>query len=229
MKNQQHDVLTFVSPILLFGASPIAKPTLQTLREFKNWPVIAADGGVKAALGEGFSPQAIIGDMDSVDDLESLPQSMRQIFLPGQDNTDFEKCLLLIEAPLIVGVGFLDGRLDHSLAVLDTLARLQHQKPIFLLGANDVVLGLRGDFKATVNAGTRLSVWPLGRQHFIRSTGLEWALDNLTMEIGQCTGTSNKANANKISILAGSGDGYLVIAPLAEFPNMLNAAQQLGK
>ncbi len=228
MGKQQHDILVFGSPILLFGASPMAEPAVQMLRAFKSWPVIAADGGVETALDAGFLPQAIIGDMDSVDDLNLLPKSIHQIVLPQQDDTDFEKCLQLIDAPLIVGVGFLDGRFDHSLAVLDALARLQHDRPVFLVGANDVLLRIRGDFEVTVNVGARFSVWPLGCQHFLNSTGLEWALENMTMEMGQLSGTSNRANANKVSILAGNGDGYLAIAPLAEFDNMLQAALQLA-
>ena len=80
----------------------------------------------------------------------------------------------------------------------------------------------------TVNVGARFSVWPLGCQHFLNSTGLEWAVENMTMEMGQLSGTSNRANANKVSILAGNGDGYLAIAPLAEFDNMLQAALQLA-
>ena len=227
MEKQQHDVLNFVSPILLFGASPIAKTTVHLVNEFENWPVIAVDGGVKAALDAGFLPQAIIGDMDSVDRLEDLPKSIRQILLSGQDDTDFEKCLQLIDAPLIVGIGFLDGRFDHSLAALNVLARLRHDKPIFLVGANDVLLRLRGDFEITVDIGTRFSICPLGRQHFLGSTGLEWALDNVTMKIGQRIGTSNRANASRISIVAGDGDGYLAIAPVAAFDNMLKAALQL--
>jgi len=228
MEKQQHDVLTFASPILLFGASPIAELTPHLLDEFKNWPVIAADGGVKAALNTGFLPQAIIGDMDSVDRLGDLPKSIRQILLSGQDDTDFEKCLKLIDAPLIVGFGFLDGRFDHSLAALNALARLHHDRPIFLVGANDVLLRLCGDFQVTVNIGTRFSIWPLGCQHFLRSTGLEWALDDLTMEMGRHSGTSNRSTANRISIAAGKGDGYLAIAPLATFDNMLKAALQLA-
>ena len=229
MGNQQHDILAFVSPILLFGASPITETTMHLFNEFKDWPIIAADGGVKAALDAGFLPQVIIGDMDSVDRLEDLPKSIRQILLSGQDNTDFEKCLQRIDAPLIVGVGFLDGRFDHSLAALDALARLQHDRPVFLVGANDVLLRVCGDFEVNIDIGTRFSIWPLGCQHFLRSTGLEWALDDLTMELGKHSGTSNRSTANKISIAAGKGDGYLTIAPLVAFDNMLKAALNLDR
>ena len=84
----------------------------------------------------------VIGDMDSVTNLDQLPVSVRQIRLSGQDDTDFEKCIRLINAPLIVGLGFMDGRLDHSLAALDAIARLEHDH-----GSNDIVLRLQGNAK----------------------------------------------------------------------------------
>ena len=152
-----------------------------------------------------------------------LDVHVRQIRLSGQDDTDFEKCLRLINAPLIVGVGFLDGRLDHSLAALDSMARLEHDRPVLLAGSHDVVLRLRGNIKLLLDQGCRVSIWPLGCQHFIRSEGLDWPLDDLTMQMGRRTGTSNRTNAETISITAGKGDGYLVIVPLAAFDKVLNA------
>ena len=38
-----------------------------------------------------------------------------------------------------------DGRLDHSLAAFDAMARLDHDRPVLLAGSNDVVLRLRGN------------------------------------------------------------------------------------
>ena len=223
MDIQQNDRLKFDLPTVLFGASPIGPSVLKVTQKFESWPVLAADGGVNAAINAGLLPQMVIGDMDSVTDLDQLPVSVRQIRLSGQDDTDFEKCLRLINAPLIVGVGFLDGRLDHSLAVLDAMARLEHERPVLLAGSNDVVLRLRGNIKLLLNRGCRVSIWPLGCQHFIRSEGLDWPLDNLTMQMGHRTGTSNRTNAGKIAITAGRGDGYAVIVPLAAFDKVLDA------
>ena len=41
--------------------------------------------------------------------------------IPEQDSTDFDKCLRHIAAPLVLGVGFLGGRVDHELAAFSTL------------------------------------------------------------------------------------------------------------
>ena len=223
MDIQQNDRLKFDMPTVLFGASPIGPSVLNITQKFKSWPVLAADGGLNAAINAGLLPQMVIGDMDSVTALDQLPISVRQIRLSGQDDADFEKCLKLIKAPLIVGVGFLDGRLDHSLAALDAMARLNHDRPVLLAGSNDVVLRLRGNIKLSLDRGCRVSIWPLGCQHFIRSEGLDWPLDDLTMQMGHGTGTSNLTNAKTISITAGKGDGYAVIVPLTAFDKVLNA------
>ena len=148
----------------------------------------------------GLRPQAVIGDMDSANGLGQLPVDILKIKRSGQDDTDFEKSLGVISAPLIIGIGFLDGRFDHSLAALDALARLPHDRPVLLVGGDDVLLRLRGDFEMTLPLASRFSVWPLGRQHFLRSHGLEWPLEDVTMAFGKRTGTSNRVNSTSVSI-----------------------------
>ena len=228
MAHRQDNQLLYSSPILLFGAAPIAGSLLSCLDHCQNWPVLAADGGLRTALSCGLRPQAVIGDMDSANDLDQLPDDIRQIKRSGQDNTDFEKALDLISAPLIIGMGFLDGRFDHSLAALDALARLPHGRPVLLVGGDDVLLRLRGDFEMTLPLTSRFSVWPLGVQHFLHSQGLEWPLDDVTMTFGKRIGTSNRVNGTPVSITAGVGDGYVAMAPFTAFDAMLDAAMAMA-
>ncbi len=228
MAYRHDDKLLFTSPILLFGAAPIAGSLLSCLDRCQNWPVVAADGGLGTALSCGLRPQAVIGDMDSLNNIDQLPDDIRQIKRSGQDDTDFEKSLDLISAPLIFGMGFLDGRFDHSLAALDALARLTHDRPVLLVGVNDVLLCLRGDFEMTLPLASRFSVWPLGVQHFLHSHGLEWPLDDVTMAFGKRSGTSNRVNGTPVSITAGVGDGYVAIAPFTAFDAMLDSAMALA-
>ena len=228
MAHRQDNQLLYSSPILLFGAAPIAGSLLSCLDHCQNWPVLAADGGLRTALSCGLRPQAVIGDMDSANDLDQLPDDIRQIKLSGQDDTDFETSPGVISAPLIIGSGFLDGRFDHSLAALDALARLPHDRPVLLVGGDDVLLRLRGDLEMTLPLASRFSVWPLGVQHFLRSHGLEWPLDDVTMALGKRTGTSNRVIGKPVSITAGAGDGYVVMAPFTAFDVMLDAAMAIA-
>ena len=203
-------VLTFDSPVVLVGGVP-DPDGLSNLP--LDWPVISADGGVHAALQAGRVPLAVIGDMDSVEDLASLPPEIQQIKLSGQDDTDFEKCLNMIVAPLIVGVGFIGRRFDHSLGVIHALAATENQSNLLLVGADDIILRTKADIALQLPVGIRFSVVPLAKQSFIASSGLDWPLDGLHMEFGRSIGISNRVCDQDITITAGAGDGYAVIAP----------------
>ena len=169
----------------------------------------------------GRRPDLVIGDMDSAG---PLPDDLPKLPLAGQDNTDFEKCLARICSPLIVGLGFLEGRLDHTLAAMHALTALPHNRPVMLVGDTDLVLRLRGDIAFEAEPGERISVWPLGIQEFQRSDGLKWPLDGLQMALGKLIGTSNLAEGGTVRINAGLGDGYAVIMPREAAQSLIDAA-----
>ena len=205
--NTDDKILTYVDPVILVGAAPVQiGSALEALP--KLWPVIAADGGADVLLKIGRRPDLVIGDMDSAG---ALPDDLPQLSLAGQDDTDFEKCLARVHAPLIVGLGFLEGRLDHTLAAIHALMALSHDRPVMLVGDTDLVLRLKGDIAFEAKPGDRVSVWPLGIQAFQGSTGLKWPLDGLRMEAGRLIGTSNLAAGGTVRINIGPGNGYAVI------------------
>ena len=210
------------TPAILIGAAPTNLAGIEHCAP--EWLVFAADGGLHTALANHLHPRAVIGDMDSVRGLGQLDPSIVRIHQVGQDDTDFEKCLNIIEAPLIVGFGFLGGRHDHMLAVLHTLASLTGSRPVLLVGQDDVMLRVRGDCQFHLPIDTWLSLWPLGRQNFIQSEGLAWPVDGLTMEIGKQNGTSNRVTAKTVKLKAGPGNGYMVILPADCLRQTLQAA-----
>lgn len=214
------------TPAILIGAAPTDLAGMELCAH--DWPIFAADGGVHTALAHNYFPRAVIGDMDSIGSPRQLDTTIECIHQAGQDDTDFEKCIKLINAPLIVGFGFLGARQDHMLAVLHTLASHQDSKQIILVGHDDVMLRVRGDCQFHLPIDTRFSLWPLGQQNFVQSQGLAWPIDGLTMEIGKQGGTSNRVNAKKVYIEAGPGDGYMVILPAYCLRPMLLTALELA-
>ncbi len=221
-----HAPFILSTPAILIGAAPTDLAGIEHC--IPEWPVFAADGGVHTALANRLSPRAVIGDMDSVGALDQLDPAIERIHQTGQHDTDFEKCLSLIHAPLIIGFGFLGARHDHMLAALHTLASLADSRPIILLGSDDVMMRVHGDCQFNLPIDTRLSLWPLGRQNFIQSKGLAWPVDGLTMEIGKQCGTSNRVTATKVKLKAGPGDGYMVILPADCLRPLLNEALHLA-
>lgn len=152
--------------------------------------VVAADGGAAAVLAAGRMPDAVYGDMDSLsDDLQGrlAPGVLRRV--AEQDSTDFDKCLRHIEAPLVLGWGFLGARLDHQLAAMTVLARRPDRRCV-LVGAEDVVCVCPSRIALDLAEGERLSLWPMARVTG-RSQGLRWPIDGIGFTPAGVTGTSN--------------------------------------
>lgn len=190
--------------------------------------VVAADGGAYACLEAGVTPMAIIGDMDSADPAADWGDKIKVFHLDEQLTTDFEKCLYCTKAPLTIGLGMTGGRLDHTLAALDAMARHVGDRSIVLVDEEDLTLGVRGAFTCCADIGERISVHPIEPVLFRRSTGLSYPLDGLMLAPGVRTGTSNAASAKQVVIEPEAGeDGFwLVLLNKERLPDLM--AHMLG-
>ncbi|MEL7011697.1 MAG: thiamine diphosphokinase [Pseudomonadota bacterium] len=200
-------------PITLIGGGNVDKTDLSLALKHAE-TIVAADGGADRALGLGVIPQAVIGDFDSVTDkaLAQIPQEHHH-HIAEQDSTDFEKALREIEAPLVIGVGFTGARMDHQLAVFNTLARFP-DKRCLLLGTHEVVFLCPPTFELELSKGSTVSLFAMGAVEGI-SDGLEWPIKGLHFAPdGQC-GTSNIATGP--IELAFTAPKMLVMLPRAAF------------
>ena len=196
-------------PVTLLGGGGADRTSL-TLALTRAPRLVAADGGANMALAAGLVPDAVIGDFDSVtaDTLAAIPAD-RQIRVPEQDTTDFEKCLTRIRAPYVLGVGFLGARLDHTLAVLGTLVR-HPERRCLLIGSEDVVFPAPPRLHLDLPVGSRFSLFPM-RPVTGRSEGLRWPIDGLAFAPDGIVGTSNEVSGPvRLEV---DGPGMLVILP----------------
>ena len=108
----------------------------------------------------------------------------------AEETTDFEKCLGLVRAPLLLGVGFLGGRLDHQLANLSALVKFPNQKCI-LIGSKDICFLSPEEFSINLPSGTTISLFPMGSTSG-SSTGLKYSINNLDLDPTKKIGTSNE-------------------------------------
>jgi len=209
--------MKFFGSVLLVGNGPVDAGALNIAEPFCNHAV-AADGGAKAALAHGLSLDATIGDMDSAD-VAPAPETHGEIIqITEQNSTDFEKCLSVIHAPLILGVGFLGGRLDHELAALNAIVKAS--KNIVLIGEEDLVFMLPEVAELALPIGTRISTFPMGDVAGAKSSGLAWPLDGLSLSPNSSISTSNRAIASEIRI-SNPGQPLLCILPRIHLPATL--------
>ena len=125
--------------ITLAGGGPFGRRDLALC--LARAPVaVAADGGADRLLRLGTMPRAVIGDMDSISDAARarIPIA-NQHLVPEQSTTDFDKALRLVEAPVVLALGFAGARLDHGLAAMHTLVNHPDRRCI-LVGPKDVAV-----------------------------------------------------------------------------------------
>ena len=196
-------------PITIVGGAHFSQGLL--LESLRRAPVVyAADGGANLCMQYGCQPKQVIGDLDSLSpSLRSELDPSRVIHVAEQDTTDFEKLLIRVDAPFMLAIGFMGGRIDHQMAVQTVLTAYAHRK-IICLGDEDVMFVSPLEIDLPLDAGTRVSLYPMAPVQ-VRSTGLYWSTDGLTFAPDGQIGTSNQATG-PVTLLP-SAPRMLVVLP----------------
>jgi thiamine pyrophosphokinase len=155
--------------------------------------LVGADGGADQIVAAGLKPEAIIGDFDSLANVDEWLGRTRLVRIPEQETTDFEKALYSTVAPVTIALGMTGGRFDHTLAALDAVTKYAQERVIILVDEADLAMALTGPFSFEVAPRERVSVHPLLPMRFKRSVGLRYPLDGVRLAPGERTGTSNEA------------------------------------
>ena len=133
----KHPIVDSLQGVTLVGGGPVSAVALAKARALAP-RIVGADSGADRLLRLGVTPEAVIGDMDSLSASARAQLADRLFPIAEQDTTDFDKALRLIAAPFVLGLGFAGARVDHGLAVLNTLARHPDRR-CFIIGARDVI------------------------------------------------------------------------------------------
>lgn len=199
----------FRNNVTLLGGGECSVESLEEALRYAP-ELVATDGAATRALIWGHMPDLVIGDMDSLDD------TTKAALAPGivhpiheQDSTDFDKALRSVQAQLILGVGFLGARQDHSLACLNSLVRHADRRCI-LVGENDICFLAPAQLALNLPAGTRLSLFPMAEVS-VRGTGLVYPVDGLRMRPWGQISTSNAVDSSGHVRLEFDGPRMLVL------------------
>ena len=196
-------------PITIVGGAHFSQGLL--LESLERAPVVyAADGGANLCMQYGCQPKQVIGDLDSLSpSLRSELDPSRVIHVAEQDTTDFEKLLIRVDAPFMLAIGFMGGRIDHQMAVQTVLTAYAHRK-IICVGDEDVMFVSPPEIDLPLDAGTRVSLYPMAPVQ-VRSTGLYWSTDGLSFAPDGQIGTSNQATG-PVTLLP-SAPRMLIVLP----------------
>ena len=186
-----------MNPLTLVGGSDLSRTVLNICLSVAP-SVVAADGGADACLSAGVTPLAVIGDMDSLSDRARESFADRLYPVTGQDDTDFEKCLSRIDAPLVLAAGFLGGRLDHTLSVLNVIWR-RRAAQVVLVGEVDAVVLIDRQATLDIAPGARMALLPLAPVR-VTTTGLRWDLQGQELSPVGLVSSSNEAAGSCVTI-----------------------------
>jgi len=198
------------------GEGPEPEVIKDNLTGIGSFFIAAADSGLALAEKAGYSPDIIIGDMDSVDAelLDRYPAESVVRYPTAKDYTDTELAMQkVIEKGCkniwIIGGG--GGRLDHLLGIRSLFERditpcrwITDKESVFCIE--------KGKHYFSVNAGEIVSVFPLGDGGWEAvSERLKWPLDGIKWNRG-FFGLSNVAIEDCFNITVHAGR-FMVIIP----------------
>jgi thiamine pyrophosphokinase len=206
----------FMSRIVIFANGDLTEPEKLRRRLCPTDRIFCADGGTVRALALGLTPEAIIGDLDSlsmdlVSQLEAEGVAIHRHPV-RKDQTDLELAfeLAIVENPdEILLVTALGGRLDQTLANIFLLTRPAYSSVQLTLvdGSQSArVLHSHQILTLTGQPGDTLSLVPLTPiVQQVNLTGVEWPLVEATLTFGSTWSISNALVAPRATIQIGEG------------------------
>jgi thiamine pyrophosphokinase len=183
--------------------------------------VIAADSGYAHAIAMGFVPNELVGDMDSItavdlSDARDLNILISQ-FPTDKDLTDTEIAIASAIARQSTHITVVSGggdRFDHVLGMVHSLASSALTvETTLLIGTTRVSYATyTKEFRITTQPGNTISLIPLGGAATVTTVGLQWELNNDTLQSFASRGVSNIATGESVSISVTDGS-LAVIEP----------------
>lgn len=210
-----------MSRIVIFANGILNDPERLKARLRPDDRIFCADGGTKHALALGLTPEAIIGDLDSVppeiiEQMEAKNVTIHR-YPAAKDETDLELALRIAvtEKPTeIMLVALLGGRLDQMLANLLLLTHPDYAavQMTFTDGAQSGRL-VRAHQTVTVEGqpGDTLSLVPLTPTvSEVTVSGVDWPLNRATLSFGSTWSISNSLKDQQATVHIGEGMVFLI-------------------
>ena len=168
--------------------------------------VIAADGGLRHTQALGITPDAVLGDFDS---LGFVPEGA-QVFPVEKDDTD---AMLAVRLGLEKGLrrfmiyGGMDGpRLDHTIANLQTLCFLaDHGAKGCLVGNTHMAAAVKDRLTFPETMEGVLSLFCFGEDACVSIRGAKYELSRGTLQSSFPLGVSNHFVGRPVEIDVHSG------------------------
>ncbi len=182
------------NPVVVVGNGEFPTHTIP-LNHLKNaGTIICTDGGADQLSPHNFTPDIIVGDMDStklkIENFKGL-----WISSPDQNRTDLQKTLdwcIANDLTEVTVLGIMGKREDHSLGNLHVLAEFSQKMNIQFITNYAVIYCIQGKKTISSVAGQQISIVAIENIQSISTVGLKYELKNENF-LPTCNGISNEA------------------------------------
>ncbi|MEA4922625.1 MAG: thiamine diphosphokinase [Eubacteriaceae bacterium] len=179
--------------------------------------IVCADGGYDRAAAENISPDAVIGDFDSV--RSPLPDDTEIIQVPShKDITDTSLCIdHAVEKGYrsIMILGGIGGRADHTVAnIQNIVAAAEKDISVIMIDEQNMIMALIDDeIYLPSRPGYKLSLLAhSARCEGVTVTGVEYPLHDHTLTSDYPLGVSNEFIDNDAYIKVDKGQLLIIMS-----------------
>ena len=202
--SSHHIVRDDQEPALLIANGEACQPEL--LGQLLEWSpvVVVLDSAIWRVLELGIKVDVLLGDFDQrpdgpdmdLDSIRARQYPLEIVHTPDQNKTDLDKGI-----EYLIGRGFsavnilwaTGRRADHTLTNMTNIVRYKDQIKVVMLDDHSRIFPLAGRFEKWYEAGTPLSLIPVGTVTGFTSAGLKYNLTDATLTLGHFTSSSNEA------------------------------------
>ena len=189
------------NPIVIVGNGEFPVHLIP-LNHLKNaGSIICADGGADQLMSHNFTPDVIIGDMDST---KFKKENFKGLWIssPDQNRTDLQKTLdwcISNDITEVTVLGIMGKREDHSLGNLHALAEFSQKMDIQFITNYAVIYCTQGKKIFPSVVGQQISIVAIENIQSISTVGLKYELKNKQFP-PVCNGISNEAIGKTFTI-----------------------------
>ena len=193
--------MKYKSPYALFGNGsnpkhPTVKDRLKSINTF-----FCVDGGADKLITMGYTPDIILGDLDSIDK-ENKNYNSKIVYLEDQSKSDLEKSISwcvnqgIEELELF---GFSYGRDDHHLANLFIMKNFSDRIKMKMYTDKSLIFCINKHSTFLSEANQTVSIFTLSEKTLITTTGLKYPLKNSPLT-SPSQGISNLTTGSGFSV-----------------------------
>lgn len=164
--------------------------------------ILVLDGAIDRVLDMGINPDAVLGDFDSIIDLDTKIAHLshtKKIHLPDQELTDLDKGILYLiqeeyhAANIVWATG---NRIDHTITNLFNMARYHTKITLSMIDNYSKKYIIPKTFEKWYPANSIISLIPCGTVTNIKTSGLAYNLNDESLILGHRAGSSNHSIAD---------------------------------